>query len=53
MEKSNILEIAELIISLNGWKLNTKEKAEAVRLAVENGLITADEGLDLIIEFVN
>lgn len=47
---SNIIEIAYLVEFL-ARENNPQSKSNAIKLAIQNGEITQEEGLDLIIEY--
>lgn len=49
--KSRILEIAELVEYLADYRNTDTKKANVVKLAISDNLITIDEGIDLIVEY--
>lgn len=49
----NILEVARLIRCLESEELTDKEKAQQIKMVVENGDITVAEAIELCLEYFN
>ena len=53
MKRNHILEIADVIEFLLNSKNDDRSKAGVVKLAVDDDLLTADEGIDLIVKYTS